>query len=237
MTWSDARATWQLLGEHERKALAYLATYRGHVVTPSELSRHLGTSWQKAAVTAGELRKLGLVTVTSMPKQTNYQITGQGDAAVAAGKEEVMSKPLEGYIVPDKDDEPNAVTCENGCPDGATGEHKISCRWAGGPLFVDAEQVKVLGECQARDEVCIQFTATGEHRHVTEGDVNWTRYPDVEVQLTGHDNNIGAVMGTVTAALRRAGHSDAQAGFRADIFAAESYDDALQRVMQWVDVS
>jgi len=80
MTWSDARATWQLLGEHERKALAYLATYRGHVVTPSELSRHLGTSWQKAAVTAGELRKLGLVRLKR--REVGKQFGGPGMLAV-----------------------------------------------------------------------------------------------------------------------------------------------------------
>ena len=75
-------------------------------------------------------------------------------------------------ITSGRDDTDNfPVTCENGCPDGSTGDHRFSCRWAGGPLFVESREVRVLGECLARDEVCVQFTETGEHRHVSEGDV------------------------------------------------------------------
>jgi len=40
-------------------------------------------------------------------------------------------------ITSGRDDTDNfPVTCENGCPDGSTGDHRFSCRWAGGPLFV-----------------------------------------------------------------------------------------------------
>lgn len=64
-----------------------------------------------------------------------------------------------------------------------------------------------------------------------------TRYPDVEVQLSGHDGNIGAGMGTVTRALRRAGHGAVQDEFRQDVLSADSYPEALQRVMKWVSVT
>lgn len=63
------------------------------------------------------------------------------------------------------------------------------------------------------------------------------KYPGVEVQLTGSDGNVFAIIGAVSKALRRAGHGEAVEAFTADVFAATCYDDALQRVMTWVEVS
>jgi hypothetical protein len=63
------------------------------------------------------------------------------------------------------------------------------------------------------------------------------RYPDVEVQLTGQDGNTAAIIGRVTRALRRAGHGDVIAEFAKDIMDAASYDDAIQRIMKWVEVA
>jgi predicted transcriptional regulator len=73
----DARATWELLDETERKALACLGTTQT-VITPQGLGRHLGVTWQHAAAVAKGLKELGLVKITSLPKQTSYDITGQG---------------------------------------------------------------------------------------------------------------------------------------------------------------
>lgn len=63
------------------------------------------------------------------------------------------------------------------------------------------------------------------------------KYPDVEVQLTGQDGNAFAVLGAVTAALRKAGVSKAER----DQYMAEAmsgdYDDLLRVTMCWVEVS
>jgi prophage antirepressor-like protein len=62
------------------------------------------------------------------------------------------------------------------------------------------------------------------------------RFPDVQVQLTGHDGNPYAVLATVAQALRRAGHGDQVAAYRAEATAGD-YDHLLQTTMRWVDVT
>lgn len=62
------------------------------------------------------------------------------------------------------------------------------------------------------------------------------KYPHIRVQLTGHDGNAFAIMGRVTAALKRAGvHKEER-----DRYVTEStsgdYDHLLQTAMRWVDV-
>jgi DNA-binding MarR family transcriptional regulator len=84
---NDARATWELLSEPERKALAVLGRYNGYAMTPDMLGRELGVTWQRASRTARKLKEFGLVTVKSLPKQTSYGISGQGEACLAAGAE------------------------------------------------------------------------------------------------------------------------------------------------------
>lgn len=71
------------------------------------------------------------------------------------------------------------------------------------------------------------------------GTVEEPKYPMAEVHLsTGHDGNIGAVMGSVREALRRAGARDDEASkIWGEIFASESYDESLQIVMRWVNVT
>jgi hypothetical protein len=83
----DARATWELLSEGERQALAVLGRYRGNVMTPDMLGRELRVTWQRAGSLVRSLKALGLVTVSSMPKMTSYKISGQGEACLAAGAE------------------------------------------------------------------------------------------------------------------------------------------------------
>lgn len=62
------------------------------------------------------------------------------------------------------------------------------------------------------------------------------KHPEVEVQLTGRDGNAMVIMGTVAAALRRAGH-----GAEVDQFMAEAmsgdYDNVIATAMRWVAVS
>jgi hypothetical protein len=63
------------------------------------------------------------------------------------------------------------------------------------------------------------------------------KWPGVQVQLSGHDGNAFAIMGTISAALRRAGASKDEI----DQYMAESmagdYDNLLRVAMSWVDVS
>jgi hypothetical protein len=83
----DARATWGLLTEGERKVLAAIGKGSG-VTTPYQAGREAGMTWQMAVRHARALRRLGLVIVTSLPKQTSYALSGQGDACLAAGRAE-----------------------------------------------------------------------------------------------------------------------------------------------------
>lgn len=62
----------------------------------------------------------------------------------------------------------------------------------------------------------------------------------VEVELLGQDGNAFMLLGLVQKALRRH-KDDLPAGVTpdvvmADLGAAESYDDLLQRIMSWVEV-
>lgn len=63
------------------------------------------------------------------------------------------------------------------------------------------------------------------------------RHPEVVVELIGHDGNAFAILGTVTRELRRAGVLNEEI----DEFQAEAtkgdYDQLLQTVMRWVEVT
>ena len=63
------------------------------------------------------------------------------------------------------------------------------------------------------------------------------KYPDVEVQLTGHDGNAFAIMGRVSKELRRAGVSDEEVKQYQNEATSGDYDHLLQVTMQWVSVS
>lgn len=62
-------------------------------------------------------------------------------------------------------------------------------------------------------------------------------YPDVHVPLTGRDGNAFAIIGTVSRALRRAGHVQAADEFSGRAMDCESYDELLQLAMTTVKVS
>jgi len=63
------------------------------------------------------------------------------------------------------------------------------------------------------------------------------KYPHVHVTLTGKDGNAYAILGAVSAALKRAGIEQAER----DAFFTEAtsgdYDHLLATAMRWVDVS
>lgn len=58
----------------------------------------------------------------------------------------------------------------------------------------------------------------------------------IEVQLTGTDGNVFAIIGTVSRALKRAGLKDEAAEWTAGAMACGSYDDVLVLAMQTVEV-
>ena len=61
------------------------------------------------------------------------------------------------------------------------------------------------------------------------------RYPEVEVELVGHDGNAFAVLGRVQAALREAGVAEEErARFTAEAMGGD-YDQLLQTCMRWVE--
>jgi hypothetical protein len=62
------------------------------------------------------------------------------------------------------------------------------------------------------------------------------KFPDITVQLSGEDGNVFGIIGRVTEALRRAGHREEAKQYSREMFAAESYDHALQITMSWVTV-
>jgi hypothetical protein len=61
------------------------------------------------------------------------------------------------------------------------------------------------------------------------------KFPDVTVQLTGEDGNAFFIIGAVSKALKRAGHSEAAAEFQAEAMSGD-YDHVLQTCMDYVDV-
>lgn len=62
------------------------------------------------------------------------------------------------------------------------------------------------------------------------------KYPDVEIELTGHDGNAGAIMGTVARALQRSGVSrDEIDQYRKQSMSGD-YDNLLRTAMEWVTV-
>jgi len=63
------------------------------------------------------------------------------------------------------------------------------------------------------------------------------RHPEIEVQLTGTDGNVFAVIGAVSEALRRAGFEDEAQTFTEAATSCSSYDEVLRLVMRTVDVT
>jgi len=63
------------------------------------------------------------------------------------------------------------------------------------------------------------------------------KYPDITVPLVGEDGNAYAILGRVSRALRQAGiPDDERQAFLAEATQG-SYDELLQTVMRWVEVT
>ena len=58
-----------------------------------------------------------------------------------------------------------------------------------------------------------------------------------KVKLSGTDGNVFALAGQVSRALRKAGQEDKAKEFSSKLFSMGSYDEALQLMMEYVDVS
>jgi hypothetical protein len=63
------------------------------------------------------------------------------------------------------------------------------------------------------------------------------KYPEICVQLTGTDGNAYALLGKVTRALRQAGLSQAERETFQQEATSGTYDELLQTIMRWVDVT
>lgn len=63
-----------------------------------------------------------------------------------------------------------------------------------------------------------------------------TKYPDIEVQLTGNDGNAFAIMGAVSSALRRAGVSTDEIEEYHIESTSGDYDNLLRTACAWVTV-
>lgn len=66
--------------------------------------------------------------------------------------------------------------------------------------------------------------------------VQGPKYPAVTVQLTGHDGNAFAIMGSVQKALRRAHVPEEEVAEYLKESQAGDYDNLLRVAMDWVDV-
>lgn len=66
--------------------------------------------------------------------------------------------------------------------------------------------------------------------------INAETQTGVPVHLTGEDGNIFNLVGIASKALKRAGFADAAKEMTNKVFASESYDQALQIVMSYVEV-
>jgi len=60
---------------------------------------------------------------------------------------------------------------------------------------------------------------------------------DIDVQLTGQDGNIFNLLGIAGKALRRAGETDAEKQMCKEVFASQSYEEALNIIGRYVNVS
>jgi hypothetical protein len=67
--------------------------------------------------------------------------------------------------------------------------------------------------------------------------VSAPKYPDVRVELTGHDGNAWSIMGRVSAALREAGASREDIAAYNEESMSGDYDHLLQTAAAWVSVS
>lgn len=66
--------------------------------------------------------------------------------------------------------------------------------------------------------------------------MEFPKYPEITVQLTGQDGNAFMVIGTVKASLRKAGVDKAEQNAFVEEATSGDYDHLLQTCMKWVNV-
>lgn len=64
-----------------------------------------------------------------------------------------------------------------------------------------------------------------------------TKFPDVEVALTGEDGNAFSIIGRVSRAMKQSGYRDEAAAFTKEAMSQPSYDALLALVMRTVSVT
>lgn len=70
---------------------------------------------------------------------------------------------------------------------------------------------------------------------MSDNDVKTPR-TDIRVRLVGEDGNIFAILGRVRQALRRGGHPELVPEVTASVTSSRSYEEALARIMEYVEV-
>ena len=70
---------------------------------------------------------------------------------------------------------------------------------------------------------------------MSDGGSTEPRFPEIEVELSGHDGNAMSVMSRVTKALRRDGHADLVGEFMGEAMSGD-YDNVLATCQRWVSV-
>jgi len=74
---------WDLLDERERAVLTAMGKTRGMIHDPIELARQLGWSWQRVVRVMKPLETFRLVRVRRHTKMTIYELTPDGEKALA----------------------------------------------------------------------------------------------------------------------------------------------------------
>jgi hypothetical protein len=130
--------TIDLLTNTEGQLIAALG--RGGMMTPTQAARQLARSRYWVGVDAEALRKLGLVEIHRLPKQTTYELTGQGmlllepvTARITRSGRFLTSAEVDGYVpagteVVERDTDGTALRGPSlpcGCPldSGCDGQH------------------------------------------------------------------------------------------------------------------
>jgi len=114
--------TLDLLTAHEARFITVLGR---NTVTPQALAGQLTWTWQMVSRMAGQLKRIGLVSIESMPKQTRYQLTADGERLLPLIRERTTAS---GRFLTGEDLNGLAAEAERGyCTDWVAGSHPHRC--------------------------------------------------------------------------------------------------------------
>lgn len=77
---------WDLLTGPEQGLLRVIGRPDQGTMTPHELARQTGWTWQRCARIANELCKISLVRACRLPKQVSYELTPAGEEALKGAR-------------------------------------------------------------------------------------------------------------------------------------------------------